>query len=211
MDENSFLMGLAVKARVIYHGGWRNPQVTHDGMREPVTVIETISACGGWLAPLIINKGAGHYLGWYRNLTDKEQDYQLTYSPGGWTDNQIALKWLIDLFEPQAAIVAGIGASRPLIFDGHDSHITFEFIQFSLDHNIFLPNSTHFLLPLDVELFSSYQHYYGLAVDTDTRSCQDREGIKRCSLYSISYRSPRKYYEEDLYSARLNGYWNLAA
>jgi len=128
MNEKGFLMGLAAKAKVICRHGRRNPRVTHDGKRELVTVIETISACGSLLAPLIINKGAGHYLGWYRNLTDKERDYQFTYSPKGWTDNQLALKWLIDLFEPQSAIVAGIGAARLLIFDGHGSHITFEFV-----------------------------------------------------------------------------------
>jgi len=183
MDEKGFVMGLSAKAKVICRCGRRNPQVTHNGKPELVTVIETISACGNLLAPLIINKSAGHYLGWYQNLTDKERDYQFTYFPKGCTDNQLALKWLIDLFEPQSAIVAGIGASRLLIFDGHGSHITFEFVEFCLDHNIFLlclpTHSTHLLQPLDVGHFSPYQHYYGLAVDTYMCSGQNSEGIKK--------------------------------
>ena len=81
MYEKGFLMGLAAKAKVICRRGQQNPQVTHDGKREPVTVIETISPCGGLLAPLIVNKGTGHYIGWYRSLTNKEQDYQFSYSP----------------------------------------------------------------------------------------------------------------------------------
>jgi len=137
MDEKGFVIGLSAKAKVICRHGRRNPLVTHNGKWELVTVIETISACSNLLAQLIINKGASHYLGWYQNLTDKERDYQFTDSLKGCTDNRLALKWLIDLFETQSAIVTGIGASRLLIFDGHSSYITFEFVQFCLDHNIF--------------------------------------------------------------------------
>jgi len=125
MDEKGFLMGLATRAKVLCRRGRRNPHVTHDGKRELVTVIETVFARGAALSPFVINKGKGHYLGWYRNLTDKERSYRFSYSPKGWTDNLLALEWLKDLFDPQSSIVAGIGMPRLLIFDGHWSHITF--------------------------------------------------------------------------------------
>ena len=72
---------------------------------------------------------------------------------------------------------------RLLIFDGHWSHITFPFIQFCVDHDIHLlclpAHSTDLLQPLDVGLFSPYQHFYGLAVDKHLRSGQSLEGIKK--------------------------------
>jgi hypothetical protein len=64
MDEKGFLMGLASKAKVLCRRGRRNLRVTHDGKRELVTVIETVCASGISLRPFVINKGAGHYLGW---------------------------------------------------------------------------------------------------------------------------------------------------
>lgn len=74
MDEKGFLMGMAARSMVMCRRGRRNPRVTHDGHRELVTVIETISAAGEVLNPFVINKGAGHYMGWYKNLSDREEE-----------------------------------------------------------------------------------------------------------------------------------------
>ena len=184
MDEKGFLMGLAAKAKVLCRRGRRNPRVTHDGKRELVTVVETVCANGMALKPFVINRGAGHYLGWYRNLTEKEKDYRFSYSPKGWIDDELALDWLRDLFDPQSAkITSDPNLPRLLIFDGHGSHVTYEFIEFCVKRNILLlclpSHSTHLLQPLDVGLFSPYQRFYGRAVDDYVRSGQNREGIKR--------------------------------
>lgn len=187
MDEKGFLMGLAAKAKVLCRRGRRNPRVTHDGKRELVTVVETICANGSALTPFIVNKGAGHYLGWYRNLTEKEKDYRFGYSPKGWIDDYLALKWLEDVFDPQSAkIVGDLKLPRLLIFDGHGSHVTYQFVEYCIQRNILLlclpSHSTHLLQPLDVGLFSPYQHFYGLAVDNYLRSGQNREGIKKAAF-----------------------------
>ena len=183
MDEKGFLMGQAARAKVICRRGRRNPRVTHDGKRELVSVIETVSGSGIALSPFIINKGKGHYLGWYRNLTEAERTYHFSYSLKGWTDNDLAMRWLRDLFDPESALIAGVNQPRLLILDGHGSHISFEFIQYCIDsgiHLICLPaHSTHLLQPLDVGLFSPYQHFYGLAVDNHIRSGQSQEGIRK--------------------------------
>jgi len=99
-------MRLATRAKVLCRRGRRNPHVTHHGKRELGTIIETLSASGAGLSPFVINKGKGHYLGWYRNLTDKERRYCFSYSPQDSTDNLLALEWLKDLFDPQSSIVA---------------------------------------------------------------------------------------------------------
>ena len=181
MDEKGFLMGQASQAKVLCRRGRRNPRVTHDRGRELVTVVGTISAARQSLSPLIIYRRKALYLGWYTNLTEKESNYKFSYSPKGWIDDRLALLWLETIFEPQTATVAG--DTRLLIIDGHGSHITYAFVKFCVEHSILLllPSpSTHLLQPLDVGLFSPYQHFYGLAVDNHMRSGRKTgDGIKK--------------------------------
>jgi len=44
MDEKGFIIGLSVKAEVICRAGWRPPQVTQDGTRQMLMVIECCCA-----------------------------------------------------------------------------------------------------------------------------------------------------------------------
>ena len=182
MDEKGFLMGVASRAKVLCRRGRRNPRVTHDGNRELVTVVETVGALGCALSPLIINKGKGQYMGCFQNLTEKERGYQFGYSPKGWTDNRLAMLWLETVFEPETASITA-GLPRLLILDGHGSHITYEFARYCDEHDILLlclpSHSTHLLQPLDVGLFSPYQHFYGQAVDDYMRSGQNTYGVKK--------------------------------
>ena len=158
MDEKEFLMGLATWAKVLCWRGRRNFYVMHDGKRELVTVIETVSSRGAALSLFVINKSKGYYLGWYCNLTDKKRIYHFNHSLKGWTNKLLALELLKDVFDPESRIVARIGKPQLLIFDGHGSHIMFPFIQFCVDHYIyllFLPvYATHLLQRLDLRLFS---------------------------------------------------------
>lgn len=94
----------------------------------------------------------------------------------------LALEWLEKVFEPGSRKICG-NLPRLLIFDGHGSHITYEFVLFCINRNILLlclpSHSTHLLQPLDVGLFSPYQHFYGQAVDNYMRSGQNHAGIKK--------------------------------
>ena len=58
---------------------------------------------------------------------------------------------------------------RLLIIDGHSSHISWEFLDYCLTHDIILfclfPHSTHLLQPLDVGLFSLLQRNYSSFLD----------------------------------------------
>ena len=182
MDEKGFMMGLAAKAKVLCRRGRPNPRVTHDGKQELVTVIETFGADGSVLSSFVINKGTGHYMGWYKNLTEKEKAYRFSYSPKSWTDDQLALEWLQQVFLSETQLKYG-HLPCLLISDGHGSHITFEFVSKCFSHNVLLlclpAHSTHLLQPLDVGLFSPYQHFYGLGVDNYMRSGQNIAGIKK--------------------------------
>jgi hypothetical protein len=76
-------MSRATCAKVLCQWRRRNPGVTHDGKRELVIIIETFCGNGQILSPFIINKGAGYYLGWYKNLTQQEKEYKFSYSSKG--------------------------------------------------------------------------------------------------------------------------------
>jgi len=57
MDEKGFMIGVALRCKVICKRGRRSPKLTQDGIREWVTVVETVSGDGRVLRPMIINKG----------------------------------------------------------------------------------------------------------------------------------------------------------
>jgi hypothetical protein len=51
-----------------------------------------------------------------------------------------------------------------LLFDGHGSHLMYEFVAYCHDNKItpfcFLPKTTHFIQPLDGQAFQSYKFHY---------------------------------------------------
>lgn len=57
---------------------------------------------------------------------------------------------------------------RLLLFDGHASHLTGEFIAYALEHKIVLcclpPHTSHYLQPLDVGVFTHTKRRYRVAV-----------------------------------------------
>jgi hypothetical protein len=63
MDEKGFVLGQALKCKVIVRAGRKNPRYVQDGNREMVTVIECVSADGRVLPPMYIYKGSAHLLG----------------------------------------------------------------------------------------------------------------------------------------------------
>jgi hypothetical protein len=56
------------------------------------------------------------------------------------------------------------GAKKQLLFDGHGSHLTYDFLQYcGLNYIIpycFLPHTTHLIQPLGSQPFQVYKHYY---------------------------------------------------
>ena len=130
----------------------------------------------------MINKGAGHYLGWYKNLTIEQKEYKFSYLPKGWRNDKLVLEGVEKVFLPDVGVKCGAWTVLS-IFDGHGSNITYELISRCLQSNVFLlclpAHSTHLLQPLDVGLFSPYQHFWGRAVDDYVRLGQNIVGIKK--------------------------------
>jgi hypothetical protein len=80
----------------------------------------------------------------------------------GWTSNIHGLEWLRRFFEPATREIANRGIWL-LICNGHDSHITSDFILHCLQSDIILlllpPHSSHLLQPLDVGFFRPLKKY----------------------------------------------------
>ena len=83
MDEKGFLLGIALKVKVICQRNRRNPCYTQDGNREIVTVIECVSAAGKVLPPMYIYKGSAHLMGWHAGVK-REEAATFAWSPKGW-------------------------------------------------------------------------------------------------------------------------------
>jgi len=98
MDEKGFMMGVALRCKVICKKGPRSVKKTQDGSREWVTVIEAVSGDGRVLRPMIINKGQAHYMGWYAKL---KRDDVATFgvSEKGWSNEDLGLRWLREIFD----------------------------------------------------------------------------------------------------------------
>ena len=85
-----------------------------------------------------------------------EHSVLVSSSPSGWTNNDIGLAWLKQVFDRFTKAKARRKYCL-LILDGHGSYVTMDFINYC-DRNkillaIFPPHSTHTLQLLDVVMF----------------------------------------------------------
>lgn len=172
MDEKGFLLGVLKKSRRIvpvrsYQAG-RIRGALQDGSREFITIIAAVNVVGTACPPAIIYASESGNLveGWLDEFQedDPTQRSWFASSPDGWSSVELGMAWL-KLFDKETSVGVGYG-SRVLILDGHSSHVDDEFIDYAIDHRIWLvifpPHATHILQPLDVSLFSplatAYDH-----------------------------------------------------
>ena len=81
------------------------------------------------------------------------------YLESGWSNNNIGFTWLKEIFE----LGTRTGRPRLLLFDGHRSHLTAQFINFAVTNSILMvclpPYTSHLLQPLNVGVFGPKAHY----------------------------------------------------
>lgn len=143
--------------------------------RELITVGETISATGEALPPLIILKGVRIQQRWIQHTdiikSGPMRSALLATSDSSYINDLIALDWL-EHFDKHSKLRQQ-GAKRMLLLDGHESHLTVQFIErcLALDIILFLlvPHTTHLCQPLDVSVFQPYKRYHGQAVSAAMR------------------------------------------
>jgi hypothetical protein len=100
---------------------------------------------------------------WFNESEALPQDTTIATSPNGWISDELALQWLQGFIKATNERIKK-GEKRILIFDGHGSHLTVEFIQTCEDNGIipfaFLPHTTHLCQPLDGKPFLSYKQHF---------------------------------------------------
>jgi hypothetical protein len=169
MDEKGFLLGILGRLKRIFskrqyeRGGVISS--LQDGSREWITVLACICSDGTPLSPSLIFQSAAGALqsSWVEAIDLNKHSVFVTSSPSGWTNNDIGLAWLKEVFERETARYARTGY-RLLIVDGHSSHVTMDFLDYCNNHRILVavypPHSTHRLQPLDVGMFGPLASAY---------------------------------------------------
>ncbi|KAF1927804.1 DDE-domain-containing protein, partial [Didymella exigua CBS 183.55] len=188
MDEKGLAIGLVNRSkRVFSKAAWEargKRQSLQDGNREWVTILAAICADGSTLLPAIIYAGQPNSLqsSWMEDLDAGKDSIYSTATPSGWSNNEVGLAWLEQVFERETASKTH-SSWRLLILDGHSSHITMAFIDYCSRHKILLliypPYSTQTLQPLDVGCFSPFGNNYSKEVTEQLHQSQALTGIKK--------------------------------
>ncbi|KAK8869161.1 transposase [Apiospora arundinis] len=163
MDEHGILEGQGGNGLVVGSSELRSIQQKQPGSRRWTTILECVSALGRAIPPLVIYKGKSVQEQWFPQELGEFKGWKFDASNKGWTNDEIAVKWLEDVFIPETAPNDPKDA-RLLILDGHGSHTTDDFMSLCYQNNIYLlflpPHSSHVLQPLDVGVFAPMKAYY---------------------------------------------------
>ena len=145
--------------------------LTDPDNREYITSVGSISGGGKTIPPMLILCGILILEKWAEE-NDLDEDILLATSPIGYSNDELALRWL-EHFEIHSR-KSQVGVWRLLILDGYGSHLTYEFYEYAQNHRIELfrlpPHSTHLTHPLDVGCFQPFKHYHAEAIDNAMRS-----------------------------------------
>lgn len=160
-DETGFALGQGESQKVVTKNPHRSRIESHEYC-ENLTAIECISADGWAMTPFFIAKGEHHLERWYEASTLPD-DYRIALSPSGYSSDTLAFEWL-QLFHLKTRSRTQKGQKRVLLFDGHGSHLTFEFLEFCERKDIlpvcFPPHTTHLVQPLDGKPFLVYKQRF---------------------------------------------------
>jgi hypothetical protein len=117
----------------------------------------------GSIAPFIIFKGKTLLNTWIH--LDILNSWHYSCNTKGWTSNVHGEKWVENCFGIATKEKAN-WQYRLLICDGHDSHISAQFVRYCIDHKIIVfllpPHSSHLLQPLDIGVFGLVKAAMGL-------------------------------------------------
>jgi hypothetical protein len=171
MDEKGFLIGFLNKTRRIFIREQLEEGkllgACQDGNRSWITLLACIGQDLQSLPPMLIYQGKENNFQdtWVNDFDPETEEGYFSSSPTGWTNDQIGLEWLINIFDRHTKAKARQGRDyRLLIIDGHGSHVTLAFLDWSDIHRIivavFPSHSTHRLQPLDVSLFGPLSQAY---------------------------------------------------
>jgi hypothetical protein len=159
-DETGFQIGVTSSEQVIVPKDYIVVYTADPDNKELITSVETVNWAGKKVPPMIIFTGAYHLRKHFDNNIDG--DILFTRSSTGYSNDLLSLKYLGHFNRFSQA--STIGRYRMLIFDGHGSHLSQNFIDYCWEYRIHpfqLPvHTTHLLQPLDVGVFQALKHSF---------------------------------------------------
>jgi hypothetical protein len=193
MDEKGFLLGILIRSkrvfsRRLYEEGKIKAHI-QDGSREWITLLACICADGSHLEPALIYQSASGSIQdtWLQAMRPEDRVY-ISSSPSGWTNNDIGLSWLKQVFNRSTKEKAG-RSYRLLILDGHGSHLTMDFIEYCDRNRILLaiypPHSTYTLQPLDVVMFKPLSSAYSTQISHFMERSQGLTSMSKRDFYPM--------------------------
>jgi hypothetical protein len=143
MDEKGFMIGITGRLKRVFSKAiWaakRVRELLQDGSREWITLLACVCADGSALPLSLIFSSANSsiQLSWVDAIRAGKHEVFVSLSPSGWTNNDIGLAWLEQVFQ-RFMKPASSRTRRLLILDGHNSHVTMHFIDYCDNHKILL-------------------------------------------------------------------------
>ncbi|KAF1934447.1 DDE-domain-containing protein, partial [Didymella exigua CBS 183.55] len=216
MDEKGFMIGVIGRSKRVFNKlQYERKEVRQSiqaGNREWVTVLACVCADGSALPPGIIYEAAGPAIrsSWVDDIKPEQHSAHFTTSPTGWTNNNVGLAWLEQVFDRYTKQKSRV-QYRLLVVDGHGSHITMEFIKYCDDHRILLailpPHSTQTLQPLDVVCFAPLAHFYTIELTEYLQQSLGWLPVKKGDFFPLFWRAWVKSFTEStvLSSFRVTG------
>jgi hypothetical protein len=166
MDEHGLQEGESATGRVIGSSLTKRTYVTGSDATNWVSIIECGTAQGHRLKPCIIFTGESLQGQWYSKYFEKEEqipDWKYDYSPTGWSNNRIALKWLKEIYLPGTK-PENPAEWRLLVLDEHATHTQEEFMRIAFQSKVQLlflpPHTSHKTQPLDRSVFAAVKAYF---------------------------------------------------
>ncbi|KAF7566470.1 TolA, Membrane protein involved in colicin uptake [Pyrenophora tritici-repentis] len=219
MDEKGFLIGMIGRSKRIFsRRQWDKKEVRaslQDGSREFLTLLACCCADGSSLPPALIYaaKNGAIRSSWVEDIKAGEHEVFVSSSLTGWSNNDVGLAWLEQVFDRYTKQRSG--RWRLLILDGHGSHLTMEFIKYCDRHRILLmilpPHSTHTLQPLDVVLFKPLSQAYSNELTNHLYKAQGLIPIKKGDFFPLFWRAWQASFKQStiLKAFEATGIWPI--
>jgi hypothetical protein len=105
MDKKGFMISVTGRSkRVFSRLQWESKQIRaslQDGSREWVTVVAAVCSDGSTLPPSLIYSSANSTLqaSWVDGIEAEKHDVFVSSTPSGWTNNDVGLAWLEQVFQ----------------------------------------------------------------------------------------------------------------
>ncbi|CAI6335566.1 unnamed protein product [Periconia digitata] len=197
MDEKGFLLGITGRSKRVFNRplymSRQVRQALQDGSREWISTIACICADGSYVDPSLVYRSDAEALqsSWVEKISNSHRAF-VNSSTSGWSNNQIGLAWLKQVFDRCTKPESG-RFQRLLIVDGHGSHLTMDFINYCDSNRILLaifpPHATHTLPPLDVCVFKSLSAAYSNKLTEHLNNSQGLSTVAKRDFFSLLWNS----------------------